>query len=310
MLCVFAVGCDARLSLPASYTTALYGEDFPALTAGEVDVVWYNLLPLTEKLKLLPWNPFATKCWYDWTWLNTEKDMWRPDCMLVAKRIGVHAAAPPHRWVETAHGGTTLATWNRGHKAESSVAWFYLARGSGLWINTGRTIVYSDHAAAVRAVLNKTCEDIAFKSPHPATPCILFYDLLFTALRPEYDSVQFTHHCDMGCGCTSAELVIIRPGVSGLPGCPTGVDVRAGANASRACTCDPNKEFLNCGGDLAWTHCRPQATVRGVYAGAIFALLGCGLLWAHVRRARPADVERQPLLSINQENPACPLNLT
>jgi hypothetical protein len=296
LLLVSAVGCAAHLSLPESYTTALYGTP-SALTAGDVDVVWYNLLPWAERLKLLPWNPFVTKCWYDWTWLNTERVKWRPDCMLVAKRIGVHAAAPPHRWVETTHAGTAT-----GVVPERSVAWFYLARGSGLWINTGRTIVYSDHATAVRAVLNVTCEDMAFKSPHRTTPCTLYFDLLFAKLQPEYDSVQFTHHCDMGCGCTSAELVIIRPGVAGVPGCPTAVDVRAGVNASRACTCDPGKQYLNCDGNLAWTHCRPQATVRGIYAGAAFAL-GCGL-WACARRKRRAgrahaQGERQPLMSIN-----------
>lgn len=246
-LCV--TPCELTLRLPASYAEKLYGGgDRAARSAADVDVVWYNLLPWTQRIKLLPWNVFATECWYDWTWPTAH----RPQCLLVARRVGVHAAAPAHAWAEVTHGGTTEHV-GRGY-VEASAAWFYLARGSGVWIHTGRTAVFATHASAVQAVLNRTCHDVIWKDRGSLVGnCLPYFAALFEALRAmKYDSVQFVHHCDTRCGCTSTELVIIRPGVAGVPGCPTNVTVRAGANASRTCTCDESKPFLNCDGDFAW----------------------------------------------------------
>jgi len=49
-----------------------------------------------------------------------------------AARIG-HAPIPSGKWVEATHCGV-------GVGVEDTAAYFYAARGSGLWINVGRTI--------------------------------------------------------------------------------------------------------------------------------------------------------------------------
>lgn len=51
----------------------------------------------------------------------------------------VFSPIPPHTWVEVTH--CAVRSWERAY-------WTYKSRGSGIWLNTGRTIVYRDHDAS------------------------------------------------------------------------------------------------------------------------------------------------------------------
>ena len=51
----------------------------------------------------------------------------------------VFTPIPPHTWVEVTH--CSVRSWEREY-------WTYKSRGSGIGLNTGRTIVYRDHDAS------------------------------------------------------------------------------------------------------------------------------------------------------------------
>jgi len=54
-------------------------------------------------------------------------------------------------WVEITHCG---GGWNEKH-----AHWMYVARGSGLYVNVGRTIAFGSHEESVRHFLGTACRD-------------------------------------------------------------------------------------------------------------------------------------------------------
>lgn len=165
-----------------------------------------------------------------------------PMCQPLVSRAR-KAAAPAHSWTEITHGA--LSVHGAPSKDETTAAWFYVARGSGIYAYTGNTRVYADHGDAALDLLNKTCP---FVESCKCTECIeLFPELWAAAARRGYDSVQFTHHCDSKCSpnLCPTELVLVHSS-SGGQACPT--TFRRGWNASRSCDCVPGQPFSNCVG--------------------------------------------------------------
>lgn len=294
MFSVLLYAAIAHVHLPRDYAVDLYRDSSAArLDAENVDVLWFNLLPFMEQMKLLPWTLFARECETDWTWPDPS---WRPPCMLVARRYGPHQPAPSYAWVEMTHTKPTV-----NQNLENLVAWFYISRGSGVWVNTGKTLVYETHAQAVKSVLNKTCYDfgqLLTKTPRPW--CIDYFDPLFDALRPMYDSVQFTRHCDMKCGCVAVELVLLRHNVSGASACPRNVELRSGANASAVCSCDERSQYMNCAGQNVGNQCPAIAVVSLVYGFCCTAVLCLMMLYGLKTDPRaPQSADRTPLIVLS-----------
>ena len=127
-------------------------------------------------------------------------------------------------------------------------AWFLLARGSGVYLHTGQTIVCDDHAAAyshfgvASGANEKLCE---------------------AAAASGYDTVQFVAHVDhtdypcdshntgvAGMAYMNVEVVATRMVGTYACGDKAGrsEQLRAGWGASRACECDNSRPNVNCGG--------------------------------------------------------------
>ena len=129
----------------------------------------------------------------------------------VAAYYALGAPALPaanHSWAEVTHCSSHI---------EDQSLWFYMTRGSAIFVNVGRTIAFRDHQDA--ALFFGVYGDI---TSVPAA-----------AAAAGYDSVQYTEHCE-GCRCDH-ELLFTR--ARGTGACPQGVTFRTGVNASRECTC-------------------------------------------------------------------------
>ena len=153
-------------------------------------------------------------------------------------------AVPSNTWTEITHCA--------GSEFEAHASWYYVVKGSGVFVNTGPTISFSSHGEAVRHFLGAGyCDDQQCN------------DAIRTAL-PEaaraagIHSIQFLHHCDFDCdepdnddppgrgngnGC-GHELMVIQTtnegtalGTGGNRACPTGVEFRTGIDASQPCEC-------------------------------------------------------------------------
>jgi hypothetical protein len=145
-----------------------------------------------------------------------------------------YAAAPANTWVE----GTHCADPEAVH-AEQTGVWFYVAKGSGIFVNTGNTKVYPDHSDAVQDILGVPCDD---------TECgPQFSALIKAALAKGYDSLQFLKHDDQRCGNSAVELLVLHG--SGAQSCGGGVGLRKGWAGVAVCACDPAKPCTNCGLD-------------------------------------------------------------
>ena len=116
--------------------------------------------------------------------------------------------AANHSWAEVTHCSSHI---------EDQSLWFFMTRGSAIFVNVGRTITFREHQDA--ALFFGVFGDI---SNVPAA-----------AAAAGYDSIQYTEHCE-GCRCDH-ELLFTR--ARGEGACPQGVTFRTGVNASRACTC-------------------------------------------------------------------------
>ena len=188
-------------------------------------------MPLWLRLRHLPllFNVAKTHCGKPgglaWN-INSDHPLCQP---LVVRALNV--SAPTRTWVEVTHAKAP---------EPGKAAWFYVARGSGIFVYTGRTVSYRTHAAAALDLLNVTCTENG--------SCYDLYPALWQAGRRHgYDSLQFTEHCDYGCcgrGLCMTELVVLNSTGENTT-CPT--QFKTGWNHTRDCTCDGTQPFANCG---------------------------------------------------------------
>ena len=121
-----------------------------------------------------------------------------------------------------------------GHAAEKHGAFYWLARGSGVWLNVGRTLVDAPGQG----------EQYWFRSA----------ERLRWLQARGFDTIQFptsVSNARSPMPNSRFELVDLRSGSGGLGGsepvlCP-GRKYLAGWAASRSCKCDPGGSVLNCG---------------------------------------------------------------
>ena len=136
---------------------------------------------------------------------------------------GRHVPALSNAWVEVMHCA--------GSKFErNKQPWFYIASGSGMFVNVGRTAAFATHDEGARRFLGKSCRTFECDEELPN----------MTAVAAQlFDSLQFTHHCDGTCGLCQHELVMLRAGRrrSVASPCHEALEYRRGVGAALPCTC-------------------------------------------------------------------------
>jgi hypothetical protein len=117
--------------------------------------------------------------------------------------------------------------------------WFYLAQGSGIFVNVGRTLVVSDkYKSTLFQELGLTPRG-CLPTDGTGRSCYDRY-ICTAALAQGYDSVQVTGRSELViCGgkCATQSLQYT---------CPP-LELRSGIDASRACNCSDESHLLNCG---------------------------------------------------------------
>lgn len=115
--------------------------------------------------------------------------------------------------------------------------WFYLSKGSGIYLNLGRTKVITSRSVLWR-YFSELTETNCLRSDHAST-CHDKY-LCSLAVKHGFDSVQVVeqHEIIICAGCGETELVHACP--------PAAVELRSGISASQPCNCSDEHLILNC----------------------------------------------------------------
>ena len=125
-------------------------------------------------------------------------------------------------------------------------AWYYAARGSGIFINMGNTRAYPTHAVAMRDLLpDETFSMQGIIDRGRKDKDYQIYERLFKkAHSMGIDTLQFTQTCNTVC---SQEIEIIETGGHGKYVCAVAVQMATGWNASKPCACSANLSQVQCG---------------------------------------------------------------
>ena len=146
-----------------------------------------------------------------------------------------HAPLLNNSFAEVTHCG--------GSDFEADSAYFYASRGSGVWINAGRTIVFGTHDDAVRHFIGRNCAhaceprtDVMGLARNCAHQCDAWHmdKMVANAATEGYDTVQFVGHCDAKCTMCLHEVVVLK--AQGGPACPP-IPYWSGSHAQHNCTC-------------------------------------------------------------------------
>ena len=141
---------------------------------------------------------------------------------------------PSDGWVEVHRCGDRHATSRSGGSRSVGDLWMYLARGSGVHYNVGRTLVARDKADLQRRAGNVTRLKDAFA----------------WARARSFDSVQLTHSLEQR--LFKFEIVDLRLGLSDDARCPPAASAaaaavfRAGWQPRDPCTCAHAQPCLHC----------------------------------------------------------------
>lgn len=125
----------------------------------------------------------------------------------------------------------------RTHDAPNSCIWFYYAKGSGIWINIGRTIAFQEHSDAFNFFgINEPKFSISGGN-------LAAEIKLAEAIRTNgnYDSVQFTCCHEQ---VYKFELLFVNDKQSNDKSPCTNLPTWGRGN--QLCTCDPNQRLINC----------------------------------------------------------------
>lgn len=116
------------------------------------------------------------------------------------------AALANGTWAEVSHCG--------GSKFEAVGAFFYVFRGSGLYVNVGATLAFETHLDASLYFLGRPCGRAKPSDEKLGIfQCDRELPLVVAAARDAgYDSLQFTHHCDAFCEGGSMRAALTGPG--------------------------------------------------------------------------------------------------
>ena len=145
-----------------------------------------------------------------------------------------------NQWAEVARTKPAGSRWS------FQGAWYYAARGSGIFINMGNTRAYPTHAVAMRDLLpDETFSMQGIIDRGRKDKDYQIYERLFKkAHSMGIDTLQFTQTCNTVC---SQEIEIIETGGHGKYVCAVAVQMATGWNASKPCACSANFGQVQCG---------------------------------------------------------------
>jgi hypothetical protein len=248
---------DGPASKWAPYFKSIYGSLFDAygVVLPGLEVIYPDLLPIVPACSRMALHlPRCSDCT---GWLEENKtrsvDPTRFFFSVLPHRwpgafrrfVGFQRndlPAPSNEWTEI------VRVLNDGsfHKVQAEGGhygcWMWPASGSGIFVNTRRTLFYSSRRAAGRnfsKLFNYTHHDATFAN---ATRRFGYDSLQVLLGSAELFGRKFAHQLRelvVAYGeCHSGRLV--------TGPCLPGVPLRTGWNASRACACDPQQPVINC----------------------------------------------------------------
>tara|TARA_B110001452_G_scaffold209151_1_gene179441 strand:- start:294 stop:1148 length:855 start_codon:yes stop_codon:yes gene_type:complete len=156
---------------------------------------------------------------------------------------------PSYSKVEVVHTGRTERSARCGY-------WMYLARGSGMYLDLGRTMVFPEQWDALLHYTD--CETAGNCSAYvePRTTIVDGQPWTHRPFRPEIysralaqgvDTLQFTHRSE---GVYRFEIVDLRlPGGLVTDACGFRPALSSGWQGTAPCACDARKSVLNCAGN-------------------------------------------------------------
>ncbi len=155
------------------------------------------------------------------------------------KRCNFNTYHIPHRYIQAPIQLDSYQSIEviRTYDAPKSCIWFYYAKGSGIWINLGRTIAFQEHSDAFEYFgINKADFSIVGDNLNSEIE-------LGEAIRKNgnYDSVQFTC-CHEQIYKFEIMFVNDKQPNSKSP-C---INIPTWGRGNKLCKCDPNQRFINC----------------------------------------------------------------
>ena len=166
--------------------------------------------------------------------------------------------AQSHSWVEVMRMHTSDRAGEAGFEGTNGTGcWFFYARGSGIWLNTGRSIGALNQRALIKTIdeqlYNRSkggeaaAQSLTHKERYPLQANLL-----------GFDSVQMG-----GVGGAHAQLVATHQACMGqaspIKTCPP-MPLRAGPTGwLRPCNCNDTEHVLNCHADTPATHSQRRA---------------------------------------------------
>jgi hypothetical protein len=223
----------------------VYGElpsnDAFPLSVGQTWMLYNNALIQSRVQKL----PLTSTCPSQECGMYSENNFYQPTSVSWIWHSYPYTAVSPNTWAEVIHEQDPFGDEGNG-------AWFMYARGSGIWFNTGATIVFNEHNDAYAHFQVRNPADGQWNSA-----------MSRAAAKAGYDSVQFMKHIDhtnyqcdthntgrSGFMYLSFELVGVK--LVGTYACGSQYDtipaIRRGWQASQPCLCKNKLQFLNCHG--------------------------------------------------------------
>ena len=156
-----------------------------------------------------------------------------------------------HAWVEVTRFADTHSPRMEGSNGYG--CWFYPARGTGVWVHTGSSLVWPTWMIASREVREATGKRRYDDSPFAQFAATRRHDSF--QIKRSHGRVWGWH--ELNETAPSHELVIVRPecmnGTRRLRGCIPG-ELRTGPNASAHCACDASHhDLLQCAGTPLFT---------------------------------------------------------
>ena len=147
-----------------------------------------------------------------------------------------------HTWVEVMHCARGVAGYQGWRE---SGYWVYLQRGSGVFMNTGSTLGFDQHADALRAVVSPTtnCNSVGCVDARRDNHWMLYNNLTAELAAHGYDSLQFIRAESAGFPMEMLWVGITGEFVCGKVAERHKLRLRTGIHATHVFQCNP---LANC----------------------------------------------------------------
>lgn len=259
---VFQTAAALKASPWGRYYEKIYhsipGSNFYPLDVGQNWVLFNNVLIDT---KLEDSLSAAVTCPSKEYERYMENCFYQPPSVSFIWHAYPYSGVPASTWAEVIHQQDPFGDEVHG-------MWFQYAPGSGIWFNTGKTIVFKDHQEAYNKWNIHGVQD-----PNSAF-CYA------AAVMDDYDSVQFNEHVDhvsyqcdtshtkrQGFDYMGLEIVAVK--LVGTYSCGTRVGappvIRRGWHAASPCNCDNHHPYVNCHGTPRFQHAKFQSVPNTTY---------------------------------------------